>query len=605
MIDAVTSLAEVAEPVELSLTGGKDSRLIAAALSAGKVPFRARTHGAATHPDVLVARTIAERLGVEHQVTAPSPPGTKGPADVLARLRSAVLVGDGMLSAYENVGRPDPVFAAAPVQVGGHGGELLRGGYASHAGNALRGAERFRLLTTRRLRLLTPAAASVYLAGLAPWAVRFARAPMHTLDDFYLANRAGRWSAAARQAYRLRSELVQPFFDDRVVRTARSVPLRDRVPGKLHRDLLAELCPELSGLPFAGRGPASADWRQSYGADVAAFLRDYVLGHSSAMSGMISMRTAERVLRPPHTDHESVWLLATVATILSRDWLRARGLADGLCFHLMTDTGVLLTGLGFGESPRWHDGRLWLANWGTQEVLAVDMDGKSEVVARIPTTIPYSIDWLPDGRLLAVSGQEGLLLRHEPDGSLVTHADLTGLGRGFNEIVVDGRGNIYVNGAIVVHISPGGAIRQVADALAWGNGMAVTPDDATLIVAESHGKRLTAFDIAADGILSGRRIWADCGDGVPDGICLDAEGALWYADVPNKRCVRVREGGEVLETVDVDRGCFACMLGGPDGRTLFIAAAEWRGMENAGMMMDARTGQVLTFEAPAPHAGHP
>ena len=328
LIDAVTPLAEAADPVELSLTGGKDSRLIAAALSAGKVPFRARTHGAATHPDVLVARTIAERLGVEHQVTEPSPPGTKGPAEVLARLRSAVLVGDGMLSAFENVGGPDPVFAAAPVQVGGHGGELLRGGYASHAGNAMRGAERFRRLTTRRLRLLTPAAASVYLAGLAPWAVRFARAPMHTLDDFYLANRAGRWSAAASQAYRLRSELVQPFFDDRVVRTARSVPLRDRVPGDLHRDLLAELCPELSDLPFAGRGPASADWRRSYGDDVAAFLRDYVLDHSSAMSGMISMRAAERVLRPPHTDHESVWLLATTATILSRDWLRARGLAD-------------------------------------------------------------------------------------------------------------------------------------------------------------------------------------------------------------------------------------------------------------------------------------
>ncbi len=614
LTDAVAPLAEAAVPVELSLTGGKDSRLIAAALSAAKVPFRARTHGAATHPDVVVARTIAEQLGVEHLVTEPPPPGTTGPAGVLARLRSAVLVGDGMLSAFENMGRPDPVFAAEPIQVGGHGGELLRGGYAAYAGNPLRGAAQFRRLTTRRLRLLTPAAAGGYLAGLAPWAVRFARTPMHTLDEFYLANRAGRWSAAARQAYRLRSEFVQPFFDDRVVRTARSVPLRDRVSGKLHRDLLAELCPELTDIPYAGRGfAARADWRRSYGDDVAAFLRDYVLDHSSAMSGMISKGAAERVLRPPHTDHESVWLLATLATLLSQDWLRAR--EGGLCFmsrrscetgkSLMTDADVLLTGLGFGESPRWHDGRLWLSNWGTQEVLAVDMDGKSEVVARIPTTIPYSIDWLPDGRLLAVSGPEGIVLRREPDGTLVTHADLTSLGRGFNEIVVDGRGNIYVNGAIIVHISPSGAIRQVADGLAWGNGMAITPDDGTLIVAESHGKRLTAFDIAPDGGLSGRRIWADCGDGVPDGICIDGEGAVWYADVPNKRCVRVRAGGEVLETVEVDRGCFACMLGGPDGRTLFIAAAEWRGMENASIAMDARTGQLLTFPAPAPHAGHP
>jgi len=269
----------------------------------------------------------------------------------------------------------------------------------------------------------------------------------------------------------------------------------------------------------------------------------------------------------------------------------------------MAETRILMAGLAFPESPRWHDKRLWFSNWGTQEVVAVDAHGKSEVMASIPTTIPYSIDWLPDGRLLAVSGQEALVLRQERDGSLVTHADLTGFGQGFNEIVVDGHGNIYVNGAVIVHVAPGGAVRQVAADLAFGNGMAITPDNSTLIVAESHGKRLTAFDIAVDGTLSGRRVWADCGDGVPDGICLDSEGALWYADVPNRRCVRVREGGEVLQTVQVDRGCFACMLGGDDGRTLFIAAAEWRGMEN--MMTEARTGRILTTAAPAPHAGHP
>jgi sugar lactone lactonase YvrE len=131
--------------------------------------------------------------------------------------------------------------------------------------------------------------------------------------------------------------------------------------------------------------------------------------------------------------------------------------------------------------------------------------------------------------------------------------------------------------------------------------MAVTPDNSTLIVAESYGRRLTAFNIDADGSLSGRRIWADLGDGVPDGICLDADGAVWYADVPNQRCVRVREGGEVLETVAVDRGCFACMLGGPDRRTLFVMAAEWGGMQ--GISAEARAGQVLTSPSPAPAPG--
>ena len=133
--------------------------------------------------------------------------------------------------------------------------------------------------------------------------------------------------------------------------------------------------------------------------------------------------------------------------------------------------------------------------------------------------------------------------------------------------------------------------------------MTITEDGSTLIVAESWGRRLSAFDIAADGGLSNRRAWADLGDGTPDGICLDAEGAVWYADVPNRRCVRVREGGEVLQAIELDRGAFACMLGGPDGRALFVLAAEWAGMEN--MDDAARTGQLLVAEAPAPHAGRP
>lgn len=277
---------------------------------------------------------------------------------------------------------------------------------------------------------------------------------------------------------------------------------------------------------------------------------------------------------------------------------------------------IVVSGLAFGESPRWHDGRLWLCNWGTGEIIAVDADGNKEIVLTVPAVLPYSIDWLPDGRLLVISGRDGLLLRQEADGRLVTHADLRSLSESpWNEIVVDGRGNIYVNGGgpppapgehfgpgTIVLITPDGALRQVAEDIAFANGMAVTPDNKTLILAESHASRLTAFDIAADGSLANRRVWADL-DGYPDGICLDAAGAAWYADVPNKHCVRVREGGEVLQTVTVDRGCFACMLGGTDRKTLFILAAEWRGFEH--MVSDARTGQVLSVEAPAPSVGWP
>jgi sugar lactone lactonase YvrE len=277
---------------------------------------------------------------------------------------------------------------------------------------------------------------------------------------------------------------------------------------------------------------------------------------------------------------------------------------------------LLLSGLVLGESPRWHDGRLWFSDWGAQEVIAVDLEGRAEVVVSVPS-FPFSIDWLPDGRLLIVSATDRLLLRREADASLTTYANLARLSdRPWNEIVVDGRGSAYVNNigfdlmrgeavapGIVALVTADGAIRQVADDVAFPNGMVVTADNATLILAESYGKRLTAFDIAADGDLANRRVWADLGDGVPDGICLDAEGAVWYGDVPNQRCVRVGEAGEVLQTVDLDRGCFACMLGGVDDRTLFMMTAEWRGP--ASIADTARTGQVLTVEAPAPGAGRP
>lgn len=270
---------------------------------------------------------------------------------------------------------------------------------------------------------------------------------------------------------------------------------------------------------------------------------------------------------------------------------------------------VLLDGLGFPESTRWREGRAWLCNWGTGEVLAVFEDGEYETMAAVaPQTLPFSIDWLPDGRMLIIDGPQRLLLVQAPDGSLSTHADLTGFGAApFNELVVDAAGNAYVNGGsgVVVRVDPDGRVRQVADGLRWPNGMVLVDGDRTLVVADSHAEQLVGFDVAADGTLSGRRVWAPLKH-APDGICADAEGAVWVASVPGQRCVRVHEGGDVLDTVAVDRGCFACMLGGADGRTLFIAAAEWRGMEAAISKGPGQTGRLLAAPGQrAPHAGHP
>ena len=282
----------------------------------------------------------------------------------------------------------------------------------------------------------------------------------------------------------------------------------------------------------------------------------------------------------------------------------------------MDEPRILLSDLILGESPRWHDGRLWLADWGAHEVLAVDLEGTREVVARV-ASFPFSIDWLPGGQLLIVSSSDRRLLRRGSDGSLMIHTDLRGLSdMPWNEIVVDGRGNTYVNNigfdmmageragpGIVALVTPDGSSRRVADDVLFPNGMVVTPDNSTLILAESHDQRLTAFDIEPDGGLSRRRLWAKLDGGAPDGICLDTDGAVWFGDVPNKRCVRVREGGEVLQTIELDRGCFACMLGGADGATLFMIAAEWGGPQAAADA--ARTGRVLTVDAPAPRAGWP
>src|SRR5262249_23982052 len=174
---------------------------------------------------------------------------------------------------------------------------------------------------------------------------------------------------------------------------------------------------------------------------------------------------------------------------------------------------VLAEGLGIPESTRWHDGRVWLSNWGSGEVLAVAPEGAPEVMARVaPETLPFSVDWLPDGRLMVVDGPRRLLLRHEPDGSLETVADLTRFGPApFNELVVDAAGTAWVNGGpgLVVAVRPDGAVAEVADGLRWPNGMALVDDGRALVVADSHAGQLVGFDIRGDGRLSGRRVWAE------------------------------------------------------------------------------------------------
>ncbi len=277
----------------------------------------------------------------------------------------------------------------------------------------------------------------------------------------------------------------------------------------------------------------------------------------------------------------------------------------------MSEIRTLVTGRGLVESPRWHGDRLYFSDWSAGEVLSTDLAGHTEVVAGV-ASLPLCTAWLPDGRLLIVDSAAGVLRRREPDGSLSVHAELGPAG--WNDIVVDGRGNAYVNsvgydptspaevrpGAVHL-VTPDGTVREVAGGIAFPNGMAVTPDNGTLIVADSHGHALVAFDIAADGGLANQRVWAGLGAGTPDGICLDAAGAVWFADVPNRNCVRVAEGGAVLATVELDRGGFACVLG---GTTLFVTAAGWRGMTEA-QMVTPGSGQVLAIEVEVPGAGWP
>jgi sugar lactone lactonase YvrE len=260
-------------------------------------------------------------------------------------------------------------------------------------------------------------------------------------------------------------------------------------------------------------------------------------------------------------------------------------------------------GLAMGESPRWWRGQLWVCDWGAREIVVWSKGGDRVATYPVPFDLPFCIDASPDGSLFVVDGRGAQVLRMDSAGALTSFADLRHISAGpWNEIVVDPQGNAYVNAPeAIALITPDGDPRRVAEGGQFPNGMALTPDGCTLLLAESHGQCITAFDRLPDGSLARRRVWARL-EGPPDGICLDAEGAVWYADVLNQRCQRVAEGGLVLAAVDLDLGCFSCTFGGDDGGTLFIVANEWQGMDRIAEVAEARTGGILTLVAPSPGA---
>ena len=293
------------------------------------------------------------------------------------------------------------------------------------------------------------------------------------------------------------------------------------------------------------------------------------------------------------------------------------------------ETTILLDGLRFPEGLRWHEGRLWFSDFQLHQVMTVDMAGRAETIVEVPGQ-PSGLGWLPDGRLLVVSMSDRRLLRLDPEG-LVEVADLSGLAsQDPNDMVVDGQGRAYVGHvgfslhveypryapAEIILVTPEGEARIVAEDMAFPNGTVITPDGLTLIVAESWGGLLTAFDIEADGSLSRRRVWAELDDIplpdgsldinsyaasldgklLPDGICLDAEGAIWVASPTSFEVVRVREGGEVLQRVRTSLSPKACMLGGVGRRTLF-AGSSTGGPESV--------GRIEMVEVAVPGAGLP
>lgn len=275
----------------------------------------------------------------------------------------------------------------------------------------------------------------------------------------------------------------------------------------------------------------------------------------------------------------------------------------------------LLDGLTFTEGPRWHDGRLWFSDFYTHRVLAVTPEGKAETVLEVAQR-PSGLGWLPDGSLLVVSMLDRRLLRAR-DGRAAPHADLAAVATGpCNDMVVDARGRAYVGNfgydfaggaslqlATLALVSPDGEVTAAAGELAFPNGTVITPDDATLILGETFGRRLTAFDIASDGTLSNRRVWADLGEVTPDGICLDEAGGIWVADPTNSQCVRVVEGGEVTDRIPTSQGCFACMLGGADGRTLHLITGRLSG--DVDLLVAELPGRVETVRVDVRGAGRP
>ncbi|MGE0222296.1 MAG: SMP-30/gluconolactonase/LRE family protein [Acetobacteraceae bacterium] len=275
---------------------------------------------------------------------------------------------------------------------------------------------------------------------------------------------------------------------------------------------------------------------------------------------------------------------------------------------------TLLDGLTFPEGPRWHQGRLWFSDFYNYRVVAVGLDGKAEEMARVPAC-PSGLGWMPDGSLLVVSMNDKRLLR-QVNGALVTHADLSAIAGGpCNDMVVDAQGRAWVGNfgyerfqgadakpAKLVRVDPDGRVHVAAEDLLFPNGTVITPDGKRLIIGETMGNRLTAFDIAPDGGLSNRRVWAQDAKLFPDGICLDADGAIWVADPRGNRVVRVREGGAVTDTVALPgRNAYACMLGGDDRRTLFICTAPGSGPERQGKT----DGKIEFVQVAVPGAGLP
>jgi len=275
---------------------------------------------------------------------------------------------------------------------------------------------------------------------------------------------------------------------------------------------------------------------------------------------------------------------------------------------------IVAEGLSFAEGPRWHNGKFYFSDFYRQVVNAIGDDGALEVVAEVPTQ-PSGLGWLPDDRLLIVSMLDRRLLRQEPDGTLVEHADLNAIATWHcNDMVVDAVGRAYVGNfgfdthgsvesrpADLARVDPDGTVTRAATGLQFPNGTVITPDGKTMVIGETRGMCLTAFDVDDDGELSNRRIWANIDPHFPDGICLDAEGAIWVADPRGNCVIRVREGGEITHTIDTGRGAFACMLGGDDGRTLYVCTATGSGPHAEAR----RDGRIETVRVEVPHAGLP